>query len=70
MKEDLFLSRGFLDEAREPGFDRLQFPEVRMQANEVRKSAHVSKVSWRGNLSNSCETLIADFKFQISAFSI
>ena len=35
----LFLGRGFLDETRESGFDRLQFSgmhfEVRMKADEV-----------------------------------
>ena len=35
----LFLGRSFLDEPREPSFDRLQFPgmhfEIRMQTDEV-----------------------------------
>jgi hypothetical protein len=57
IKNHLFLGRGFLDEAREPGFDGLQFPgvhfKVRMEANEVRESAHVRKVSWSGNLSKA-----------------
>src|SRR6266496_390046 len=60
IKNHLFLGRGFLDEAREPGFDRLQIPrlhfEVRMEANKVRETVHVRKVSWSGNLSNSPST--------------
>src|SRR5438132_12575145 len=57
IEKNLVLGRGFLDEAREPGFDGLQFPgvhfKVRMEANEVRESAHVRKVSWSGNLSKA-----------------
>src|SRR5438067_7972852 len=53
----LFLGRGFLNETREPGFDRLQFSrmhfEIGMKADEICESAHVRKVSPRANLSNS-----------------
>ena len=44
----LSLGGGFLNETWEPGFDRLQFPrmdfEVRMETDEVRKSAHGLKL--------------------------
>jgi hypothetical protein len=44
----LFLGRGFLDETRKLGFDRLQFSgvhfEIGMKADEVRESAHARNV--------------------------
>jgi len=47
--EKIFLlRRGFLDEAREPGFDRIQFSgmdfKIRMKADEVRERAHARNV--------------------------